>query len=49
VSADDIQAIREIDEFFEQPNKDLQLLMDKYFPSIHFKGLKCAPGELSDT
>lgn len=35
------QAIRELTAFFEQPNKDLQLLMDTYFPDHHWQGLRC--------
>jgi hypothetical protein len=42
MSEDDQQALKEIAEFFEQPNKDLQTLMDKYFPDANFKGFTCA-------
>jgi hypothetical protein len=43
MSEDDQQALKEIAEFFEQPNKDLQELMDTFFPEVGFKGFTCVP------
>jgi hypothetical protein len=38
---DDKQAIREMREFYKQPNKDLQTLMNTYFPNQKWQGLQC--------
>jgi hypothetical protein len=43
MSEDDQQALKEIEQFFEQPNKDLQELMDTFFPEVGFKGFTCVP------
>lgn len=37
------KAIREIGDFFVQPNKDLQNLMDTFFPDHKWQGLKYDP------
>ena len=40
---DEKQALKELAEFYDQPNKDLQTLMDTYFPDAGFNGFTCVP------
>lgn len=35
--------MKELTEFYDQPNKDLQTLMDTYFPDAGFNGFTCVP------
>lgn len=42
MSEDDQLALKEIADFFEEPNKDLQKLMDTFFPDAGFKGFTYA-------
>lgn len=37
-SEEDKKAEQELAQFFERPNKDLQTLMDTFFPESHFSG-----------
>jgi hypothetical protein len=37
---DDLEAARMLAQFYEVPNRDLQMLMDSYFPSANFQGFE---------
>lgn len=40
LAGDDAVAARALSQFYETPNKDLQTLMDNYFPSADFHGFE---------
>lgn len=40
LSGDDLAAAQALSQFYETPNRDLQALMDTYFPSADFHGFE---------
>lgn len=40
MSEDDQQAIKEMAEYFDQPNRDLKHLLNYYYPEMKFDGLR---------